>query len=59
MRTYGPNHWNPPRTALCTCGWARKFPTLAATVPAVKAHIAEGCEGCDHAVDIFLTESPK
>lgn len=50
--TKGRNHWNPPRIALCTCGWSGTFTTLRITNDHVARHLAEGCEGCDHAAHI-------
>lgn len=50
----GPNIWNPARVVLCACGWAQRFPNLKAANAAIKVHLVEGCEGCDHAVDISV-----
>lgn len=44
------NIWDPARFALCTCGWSGKFPNMRAAERVASAHIADGCEGCDHAV---------
>lgn len=50
--TYGWNHWNPPRVAFCTCGWTGRFLTIHVATAAIAIHLAEGIEGCDHAVAI-------
>ena len=54
MATLSPNHWNPARIALCCCGWAQRFANLRAANAGIAAHLEEGCEGCDHAVDLSL-----
>lgn len=51
-RSQGENFWNPPRVALCTCGWASRHGTLAEIATLSAIHEADGCEGCDHAVRI-------
>lgn len=53
--TFGPNVWNPARAFLCTCGWGGRRPTLRAANAAVAEHLADACEGCDHAVDVWVT----
>ncbi len=49
--TKGPNIWNPPRIVSCTCGWVGKG-TLNEVNRLAEAHVADGCEGCDHAIYI-------
>jgi hypothetical protein len=44
--------YQPPRVALCTCGWAFRAKSLASINATVTAHLADGCEGCDHAIRI-------
>lgn len=53
MRTYGPNIWNPPRIASCTCGEVH-CGTLADVNRWFATHTVEGTEGCDHAIYIEL-----
>ena len=43
--------YQPTRVALCTCGWVAKG-TLAEVNTRVEQHVADGCEGCDHAYRI-------
>lgn len=57
MTTYGPNHWNPPRVALCACGWVQTFLNLRAANIGAERHVADGCEGCDHVV--CYADSPR
>lgn len=57
MRTYGPNHWNPPRVASCPCGWSA-FGTLSSVNRAAEEHLVEGTEGCDHAIAIETLTRP-
>jgi hypothetical protein len=45
------NHWNPRRNAVCTCGWVGKG-TLSEVNALAEWHVADGCEGCDHAIYI-------
>lgn len=54
MASHGANHWNPARLAMCCCGWAQRFPNLREANIGIDQHLAEGCEGCDHAVDLSL-----
>lgn len=44
--------YQPSRVALCTCGWVGKAKTLNAVNAMAEAHVADGCEGCDHAIYI-------
>jgi hypothetical protein len=44
----GLNHWNPLKFAICTCGWVGKAPARQIGTLADQ-HVADGCEGCDHA----------
>jgi hypothetical protein len=55
------NHWNPPRNAACVCGWSQNFANLKTAVRAAEQHLADGCEGCDHAVTFeeILTINPQ
>ena len=43
--------FQPSRVALCTCGWVAKG-TLAEVNTRAEQHVANGCEGCDHAYRI-------
>jgi hypothetical protein len=56
---YGANVWNPPRIALCTCGWVGKGKNLKVVNELAEAHVANGCEGCDHAIYIETTILPN
>lgn len=42
--------YDAPRLLDCPCGWEAKAPGLRAANGLRDAHLAEGCEGCDHAV---------
>lgn len=52
--TQGPNHWNPPRLASCTCGASHRG-TLREINAWFEQHKVDGTEGCDHAIYIEST----
>jgi hypothetical protein len=47
-RTCGRNIWNPHYVARCVCGWSARATAKAISAVADR-HVADGCEGCDHA----------
>jgi hypothetical protein len=40
------------RSVICVCGWGGVFPDIRKAGDAADDHIKDGCEGCDHAVNI-------
>jgi hypothetical protein len=44
--------FEPWRSLACVCGFGAVVPTLRDAERLTAAHVAEGCEGCDHVVDL-------
>jgi hypothetical protein len=41
------------RAVYCSCGFARICASLKAANIVAAIHVAEGCEGCDHTIQII------
>jgi len=46
------NLCEPRRSVFCSCGWGGVFQSLRAANAAADAHVADGCEGCDHTINM-------